>query len=77
LTREPFSDRSAPSKPEALAEVSADEREAVDLLLELADANARRGSFGFALKCLDAAEDVGGPLPAPWPRERRAWEQRR
>lgn len=77
LAREPFSDRSAPSNLEALAEVSADEREAVELLLELADANARRGSFGFALKCLDAAEDVGGPLPAPWPRERRAWEQRR
>ena len=77
LIREPFSDRSGPSQSEALAEVSADEREAVELLLALADANARRGSFDFALKCLDAAEDVGGPLPAPWPRERRAWEQRR
>ena len=77
LTREPFADRSAPSKPEPLAEVSADEREAVELLLELADANAARGQFDFALKCLDAAEDVAGPLPAPWPRERRAWEQRR
>ena len=77
LTREPFADRAAPDKPEALEEVSADEREAVELLLELAEANARRGSFDFALKCLDAAEDVGGPLPAPWPRERRAWEQQR
>ncbi|MGB0098269.1 MAG: FAD-dependent oxidoreductase [Solirubrobacteraceae bacterium] len=77
LAREPFADRGAPVEPESLAEVSADEREAVEVLLELAEANARRESFDFALKCLDAAEDVGGPLPAPWPRERRAWEQRR
>lgn len=75
LMREPFVDRAAPDEPEAEARVAADEREAVELLLALADANARRGSFDFATRCLVAAEDVSGPLPAARQRERRKWEQ--
>ena len=45
----------------------------MELLLELADANAKRGSYDFALKCLEAAEDVGGPLPATRQADRHAW----
>ncbi len=71
LTREPLVDR-APEEVEP-AELAAQEREAVELLLELADANARRGSLRFALKCLDAAEDVGGPLPHERQLQRRSW----
>ena len=55
------------------ADAADDEHEAVELLLELADANAKRGSYDFALKCLDAAEDVGGPLPAARQADRHAW----
>ena len=76
LLREPFADREAPAGGSP-AQASEDERDAVELLLELADANARRGSYDFAIKCLNAAEDVGGPLPAARARKRREWEQRR
>lgn len=77
LARSPMVDRDAPEEPEASEAAGADEREAVELLLEMADANARRGSFDFALKCLDAAEDVGGPLPAERQAQRRSWAQQR
>ena len=60
-------------EPESPAEAAEDEHEAVELLLELADANAKRGSYDFALKCLAAAEDVGGPLPAARQADRHAW----
>jgi sulfide:quinone oxidoreductase len=72
LMRTPLEDRPAP-EVESSEEVAADEQEAIELLLELADANARRGSYSFALKCLDAAEDVGGPLPERRVAERRKW----
>ncbi len=72
LMRTPLEDRPAPPV-ESSEEVAADEREAIELLLELADANARRGSYSFALKCLDAAEDLGGPLPERRVAERRKW----
>jgi sulfide:quinone oxidoreductase len=77
LMREPFVDRPAPdeSEREHAAEALAEEQEAVELLLALADANARRRSYDFAITCLDAAEDVGGPLPAARQRERRKWKQ--
>jgi sulfide:quinone oxidoreductase len=74
LMRAPLEDRPAPIV-ESSGEMAADEREAIELLLELADANARRGSFNFALKCLDAAEDLGGPLPQRRVAERRKWAQ--
>ena len=77
VTRTVFADRPAPEEPELADEARADEHEAVELLLELADANARRGSFDFAVKCLDAAEDVGGPLPETRQAERRSWTRRR
>jgi sulfide:quinone oxidoreductase len=66
-------DRSPGEETGSDAEAVADEQEAVDLLLELADANAKRGSYDFALKCLEAAEDVGGPLPAARQADRHAW----
>jgi sulfide:quinone oxidoreductase len=75
LMHSTLTDRPAPAEPETSEQAREEEREAVELLLELADANARRGSFDFAVKCLDAAEDVGGPLPAAKQRERREWEQ--
>ena len=77
LMREPFVDRPAPdeSEREPPAQAIADEQEAVELLLALADANARRRSYEFAVTCLDAAEDVGGPLPAARQRQRHKWEQ--
>jgi sulfide:quinone oxidoreductase len=56
---------------EAAAE---EEHEGVALLLELADASAARGEYDFALKCLKAAEDLGGPLAEDRQRERRQWE---
>lgn len=77
LLREPFVDREAPEQAESAQQASSEERDAVELLLELAEANARRGSYDFAVKCLNAAEDVGGPLPAAGARKRRQWEQRR
>jgi sulfide:quinone oxidoreductase len=77
LTRSPLTDRPAPEEPEGAERAGAEEREAIDLLLELADANARTGSFDFALKCLDAAEDVGGPLPEQRQADRRRWAQQR
>jgi len=77
LLREPFADREAPEEAESAAQASAEERDAVELLLELAEANARRGAYDFAIKCLNAAEDVGGPLTAAGARKRRQWEQRR
>ena len=73
LTRVPLADRDAPEGPESPESAAAEEREAVELLLELADANARRGAFDFAVKCLDAAEDVGGPLPRERQDARRSW----
>lgn len=75
LTHLTFADRPAPSEPELSEQAQEEEREAVELLLELADANARRGSFDFAVKCFDAAEDVGGPLPTTRQHQRREWEQ--
>jgi sulfide:quinone oxidoreductase len=76
VLREPFVDREADeTELGSAAEEIADEREAVELLLALADASANRGSYDFAVSCLDAAEDVGGPLPAARQRERRKWEQ--
>lgn len=75
LYRPPFADRPAPAEPESAEQAKADEREAVELLLALADASARREEFGFAIKCLNAAEDVGGALPPARQRERRRWEQ--
>jgi sulfide:quinone oxidoreductase len=77
LTRSPLTDRPAPEEQEGSERAGAEEREAIDLLLELADANARRGSFDFALKCLDAAEDVGGPLPEQRQADRRRWARQR
>jgi sulfide:quinone oxidoreductase len=77
LTRSRLVDRDAPDEPELGEVAGAEEREAVELLLELADANARRGSFDFAVKCLDAAEDVGGPLAEKRQAERRSWAQQR
>jgi len=77
LTRSPMVDREASNDPESSEGAAAEEQEAIELLLELADANARRGSFDFALKCLDAAEDVGGPLPSPRQADRRRWAQQR
>jgi hypothetical protein len=71
--RPPLVDRPAPAAKQALEDVRLEEREAVDLLLEMADANARRGSFEFAVLCLDAAEDVGGPLPTKRQEDRRSW----
>jgi len=75
LTRSSLIDRDAPAEPESSQDAGAEEREAVELLLELADSGARRGEFDFALKCLDAAEDVGGPLPERRQAERRTWAQ--
>ncbi len=76
VLREPFVDREADEpERETTAEQIADEHEAVELLLALADANATRGSYDFAVTCLAAAEDVGGPLPAARQRERRRWQQ--
>jgi sulfide:quinone oxidoreductase len=77
LTRSPLVDRDAPGEPESPESAGADEREAIELLLELADSGARRGEFDFALKCLDAAEDVGGPLPERRQAERRSWARQR
>jgi sulfide:quinone oxidoreductase len=76
VLREPFVDREAdePGR-ETTADEIADAHEAVELLLALADANATRGSYDFAVTCLAAAEDVGGPLPSARQRERRRWEQ--
>lgn len=73
LVHEELVDRPAEELTEDEADAAADEQEAVDLLLELADANAKRGSYDFALKCLEAAEDVGGPLPADRQADRHAW----
>jgi sulfide:quinone oxidoreductase len=73
LVRSPLVDRPAPGETEESENARAEQREAVELLLEMADANARRGSFDFAVTCLDAAEDVGGPLPAPRQADRRSW----
>jgi sulfide:quinone oxidoreductase len=77
MTRSPLVDRDAPGEPESPESAGADEREAVELLLALADSGARRGEFDFALKCLDAAEDVGGPLPESRQAERRSWARQR
>jgi sulfide:quinone oxidoreductase len=77
LTRVPLVDRPGPRESEKADEARAEEREAVELLLEMADANARRGSFEFAVTCLDAAEDVGGPLPAERQADRHSWSSRR
>jgi sulfide:quinone oxidoreductase len=76
LTRERFADRQA-VELESPEQAAAEEREAGELLLALAEASARRGEHDFAIKCLDAAEDVSGPLPAERQSQRRAWEQRR
>ncbi len=73
LRHEELVDREPGEEPASEAEALEDEREAVELLLELADANAKRGSYDFALKCLEAAEDVGGPLPAARQADRHAW----
>jgi sulfide:quinone oxidoreductase len=75
LSRETFVDRPGPAEPESPEQAKAEEREAVELLFALADASASREEFGFAIKCLDAAEDVGGALPPARQRERRRWEQ--
>jgi sulfide:quinone oxidoreductase len=77
LVRAPLEDRPTPDEPELAERAGAEGREAVELLLELADANARCGSFDFALKCLEAAEDVGGPLPARRQADRREWDRER
>jgi sulfide:quinone oxidoreductase len=76
LARAPFADREALAG-DSLEQAANDERDAIELLLELADANAGRGSFGFALRCLDAAEGIAGALPARRQADRRAWTQRR
>jgi sulfide:quinone oxidoreductase len=55
------------------AEILAEEHEAIGLLLQLADASAKRGSYEFAVQCLDAATDIGGPLPAAREADRHAW----
>ncbi len=73
LTSSALRDREAPAEPEESEQLEADEHDAIDLLLELADANARRGSFSFALRCLQAAEDLAGPLPAERQADRQAW----
>jgi sulfide:quinone oxidoreductase len=75
LVRDELIDRNP--DPDGEPGVVADDHEAVALLLELADANAKRGSYDFALKCLEAAEDVGGPLPAARQVDRHAWSGRR
>lgn len=77
LTRSPLVDRLAAGEAEESDDARAEEHEAVELLLEMADANARRGSFDFAVMCLDAAEDVGGPLPAARQADRHAWSKQR
>ncbi len=64
----------APPEPEEAEEAVEEEHEGIALLLELADASAERGEYEFALKCLRAAEDLGGPLPEDRQRERRRWE---
>ncbi len=73
LVHDELVDRDPNEEPESESDAAADEHEALQLLLELADANAKRGSYDFALKCLDAAEDVGGPLPAARQADRHAW----
>jgi len=73
LARVPLSDRSAPDDLESSEQVAQDEHDAVDLLLALADANATRGSYSFAVRCLEGAEAVAGPLPAKRQEDRRAW----
>ncbi len=73
LHHEELVDRELGDEPQSEEDAAADEHEAVQLLLELADANAKRGSYDFALKCLEAAEDVGGPLPAARQADRHAW----
>ncbi len=70
-------DRPAPDEAEKSDDARDEECEAVELLLEMADANARRGSFDFAVVCLDAAEDVGGPLPAARQADRHSWSTQR
>jgi sulfide:quinone oxidoreductase len=77
LTRSELVVRPAPGETEEAEDARAEEREAVELLLEMADANAKRGSFDFAVMCLDAAEDVGGPLPAARQADRHTWSRQR
>ncbi len=76
LNHSPLADRSVPADTESPEQLEADEHDAIDLLLELADANARRGSYSFALRCLQAAEDLAGPLPAERQADRQDWLRR-
>jgi sulfide:quinone oxidoreductase len=48
-------------------------RDAVELALMLADADARWGDYGAALSALDAAEALQGALPPEYEAKRREW----
>jgi hypothetical protein len=63
-----------PTKPAA---IDADREAAVDLMLVLAEGNARRGDYGFAMREVDAADALAGGLSPEYRVKRRHWDERR
>jgi sulfide:quinone oxidoreductase len=70
LTSELLTDRCAlPGPPPSDAE----QQDALELALLLADCDARWGDYGSALQALDAAEALEGTLPPEYEARRREW----
>jgi hypothetical protein len=64
-------DRVAEPGPDDAAE--ADQQDALELALLLADCDARWGDHRSALSALDAAEALAGALPPEYEAKRRQW----
>ena len=67
-----LTDRPAPPSPS-----HGERRDALELALTLADADADCGDYGSALRALEAAEAIEGALPPAYERRREAWIERR
>jgi len=63
--------------PITQAAIDADREAAVDLMLTLAEGNARRGDYRFAIGELEAAESLAGGLSPEYRVKRRRWGERR
>jgi sulfide:quinone oxidoreductase len=63
-----------PLHGETQQEAEQDQREALELALAAADADARWSDYRAALRWLDVAEDLNVGLPAKYAEKRREWE---
>lgn len=70
LSAEPLVDRLAGAE---LSVTAADQEDALELALLLADGDARWGDFAAALSALDAAQALSGFLPPEYENKRRQW----